>query len=136
MNPNPPRHWWLRKRVLLPLLLLVGVSGAGVISFLNSDASTIVIYNETGKTLAPLRVRACGQERSFPALAERESVQFTLQPGGGETKVAVDLATDPLWKWDGELVRPRGGYRVTIRLWPDGQVEAFTQMSWWRQPFN
>ena len=135
MNPHQLRPWWLRKRLLLPLILLVGVAIAGVIAFVNSAASTIVIYNETGAVLPPLLVRVCGQERSFAALAERESVEFRLKPGG-ETPVHLELATDPAWKWDGELVRPHGGYRVTIRLWPSGQVEAFTEISWWQKTFN
>jgi len=136
MNPNQLRPWWLHKRALLPLILLVGVGGAGVIAFVNSVASTIVIYNETGNPLPPLLVRASGQERSFSPLAERESVEFKLKPGGGETAVHLELATDPPWKWNGELIRPRGGYRITIRLWPGGQVEAFTEISWWQKTFN
>jgi hypothetical protein len=136
MNPIPLRPWWLRKRILFPLVLLIGVAIASVIAFINSDTSTIVIYNETGAPLPPLLVRACGQERSFATLAERESVQFTLKPTGGESAVHLDLATDPAWKWEGELVRSHGGYRVTIRLWTDRQVEAYTEISWLQHTFG
>jgi hypothetical protein len=133
MNPIPLRPWWLRKRILFPLVLLVGIGITGLIAFVNSDASTIVIYNETDNPLPPLLVGACGQMRTFPALADQESVCFALKPDGAESAIHLELATDPPWKWDGELIRPHGGHRVTIRLLPDGQVEAFDQISWWRR---
>lgn len=136
MKPNQLRPWWLRKRVLFPLVLLAGVAIAGVIAFINSDTSTIVIYNETGSPLPPLLVRACGQERSFAMLAERESVEFKLKQSGDESAVHLELAADPAWKWEGELVRPHGGYRVSIRLWPDRQVEAYTEISWLQRTFG
>jgi len=133
MNPIPLRPWWLRKRILFPLILLVGIGVTGLIAFMNSDASTIVIYNETDNPLPPLLVGACGQTRTFPPLADQESVRFALKPDGAESAIHLELATDPPWKWDGELIRPHGGHRVTIRLLPDGQVEAFDQVSWWRR---
>ena len=133
MNPIPLRPWWLRKRILFPLVLLVGIGITGLIAFVNSDASTIVIYNETDNPLPPLLVGACGQMRTFPPLADQESVRFALKPDGAESAIHLELATDPPWKWDGELIRPHGGHRVTIRLLPDGQVEAFDQISWWRR---
>ena len=133
MNPIPLRPWWLRKRILFPLILLVGIGVTGLIAFMNSDASTIVIYNETDNPLPPLLVGACGQMRTFPPLADQESVSFALKPDGAESAIHLELATDPPWKWDGELIRPHGGHRVTIRLLPDGQVEAFDQISWWRR---
>ena len=136
MNPLQLRPWWLRKRILFPLVLLAGVAIAGVIAFSNSDTSTIVIYNETGAPLPPLLIRACGQERSFATLAERESVEFKLKPTGGETVVHLELATDPAWKWEGELVKPHGGCRVSIRLWTDRQVEAYTEISWLQRTFG
>ena len=133
MNLNPLRPWWLRKRILFPLVLLVGIGVTGLIAFVNSDASTIVVYNETDNPLPPLLVRACGQTRTFPTLADQESVNLALKPDGAESGIHLELATDPPWKWDGELIRPRGGHSVTIRLLPDGQVEAFDQISWWRR---
>jgi len=136
MNPTQLRPWWLRKRVLFPLVLVVGVGFAGVFSFVNSNASTIVVYNETGASLPPLLIRACGQERSFSSIEERASVQFALQPGGIQSAVGLELATNPAWKWEGELVKPTGGYRITIRIWRDNQVEAYTDISWWQKTFG
>jgi hypothetical protein len=135
MNPSQLRPWWLRKRVLLPLFFVTGVLVAGVLAFAMSDKSFIVIYNETGHVLPPLLVRACTQERTYASLDERESAQFILSPHGGETPVRLELATDPPWQWEGEAIKPCGGHRVIIRLWPDGQVEAYSEISWWQETF-
>ena len=136
MNSSPLRPWWLRKRVLLPLALVTGVAAAAVLAFWRSDRSTIVVYNETGRPLPPLLIRACGQERSCPVLSERESVRFKLRPEGEETAVRLELAADPTWKWEGDPITPRGGRRLTIHLWPGGQVEAYAEISWWRKRFE
>jgi hypothetical protein len=133
MNPDPLQPWWLRKRILFPLAMLVGIAGTAFIAFVASDTSTIVVYNETDHPLPPLLVRACGQTRTFSRLADRESVRMNLKPDGAESAIHLELATDPPWKWDGELMRPHGGRRVTIRLLPDGLVEAYDQISWWRR---
>jgi len=133
MKPNQLRPWWLRKRIFFPCVLVAGLLVAAGIAFTNSDTSTIVIYNETGAPLPPLLVRACGQTRTFIALAERESVCISLKPSGNASAIHLELATQPLWQWNGEQIHPRGGERVTIRLWPDGQVEAFREISWWRK---
>ena len=133
MNPNPLRPWWLRKRIWFPLVLLVGIGVTSLIAFVDSDASTIVVYNETDNLLPPLLVRVCGQTRTFPVLADQESICIALKPDGAESVIQLELATDPPWKWEGEIIRPHGGHRVTIRLLSDGQVEAFDQVSWWRR---
>ncbi len=133
MKTKNSKPWWLRKRILFPLALVVGVAVAAAVAFSNSDVSTIVIYNQTGNPLPPLLVRACGQARSFAALADQESVQIRLKPTGGETAVHLELAANPPWQWDGETIKPRGGISITIHLLPSGQVEAFTAVSWWRR---
>jgi len=133
MNKPTRCPWWLRKRMLFPFALLVGVIVVGVIAFENSDTSLIIIYNETGHLLPPLLVRACGQERSFAALAEQESIRIALAPRGTESAVYLELGTEPPWRWEGPLVKPLGGDRVTIRLLPGGQAEAFEDVSWWRR---
>jgi len=135
MKTQPRRPWWLRKRILFPLTLLLGLVVTGGIAFENSDASSVVVYNLTGRPLPPLLIRVGGQSRSFPTLAEEESVRLTLAPGAAGA-VHLELATDPPWKWEGDLLRPRGGYRMTIRLWPEGQAEVFTDVSWWRRWLN
>ncbi len=136
MNTRIHRPWWLRKRIIFPLVLLVGVAVTGFVAFENSDASTIVVYNETGNPLPPLLVSACNQSRPFAVLADRESVRVTLKPHGVESPVHLELGTEPPWRWDGPLIKPNGGGRVTIRLLVGGQVEAFTDVSWWRRIFE
>ena len=133
MKPNPSRLWWSRKRILFPLALLVGLAVTTLIAYNNSDLSTIMIYNETGNPLPPLLIRACGQTRTFAALADQESVRIALAPRGAESAVHLELGTEPPWRWEGPLVKPRGGGRVTIRLLPGGQTEAFEDVSWWRR---
>ena len=133
MNQKSSCPWWLRKRILFPLALLAGVAVAGVIAFENSDTSLIMNYNETGHPLPPLLVRACGQTRTFVALADQESVRLALAPRGAPSAVQLELGTEPPWRWDGPLVKPRGGGRVTVRLLLGGQAEAFEDVSWWRR---
>jgi len=133
MNQKSPCPWWLRKRILFPLALLAGAAAAGVVAFENSDTSLIMIYNETGHPLPPLLVRACDQTRTFVALADQESVRIALAPRGTPSAVHLELGTEPPWRWDGPLVKPRGGGRVTVRLLPGGQAEAFEDVSWWRR---
>jgi len=133
MTPSPFLPWWLRKRILFPLALLVGLAVTGGIAYSNSDVSMIVVYNQTGQPLPPLLIRACNQTRTFMALADQESIRLVLKSGGGESAVHLEFASQPPWQWDGALIKAHGGYRVSIRLLPDHQVEAFTDMSWWRR---
>ena len=136
MKHNLSRRWWNRKRILFPLTLLVALAVTSLIAYVRADASTIVIYNETGYPLPPLLVRACGQTRTFAALANRESVRIHLKSGGSESAVHLELGNRPPWQWDGPLIKTHGGYRVSIRLWPNHQVEAYTAVSWWSSIFN
>ncbi len=133
MSARDSRPWWLRRRLLLPLALPVVVALASLVAYLRSDTSTIVVYNETGRTLPALMIRACGQEKIFPPLAEEESIRFELQARGGLSPVRLELATNPAWTWEGGAIKSRGGYRMILRLLPKGEVESYTDMSWWRQ---
>ena len=135
MNKKTLRPWWLRKRLVLPLILVVTLPVAVAVALLGSDASTIVVYNETGDTLPPLLITACNQSKTFPALEDQDSVRFQLKPKGAGSPVHLELASDPAWTWDGENVESHGGYRVSIRLLTGHQVEAFTDISWWRKTF-
>jgi hypothetical protein len=80
-------------------------------------------------------VRACGQTKVFPDMQDQDSVRMELEPSGGETAVHLELADVPVWTWDGGYVKPRGGYRLSIRLEPDHQVDVFSDYSWWRRTF-
>jgi len=135
MNKKPLRPWWLRKRLILPLILIVGLTSAVAVALVRSDQSTIVIYNETGDALPPLLVSACNQTRTFTSIEDQDSVRFELRPKGAAGPIHLELASNPAWTWDGESIESHGGYRVSIRLEPGNQVEAFTDISWWRKTF-
>jgi len=136
MNPNQLRPRWLRKRVWLPLVLIAGVTVASVIAFVNSNASAIMIYNETGDSISALKVAACGQETVLRGLTEEESFRLELKETGTPGEIALETAADPPWRWQGGYIETRGGYRVTIRLWPNGEVEIHTQISLWQRLFR
>ena len=70
MNPNQLRPRWLRKRVWLPVVLIAGLTVASISAFVNSDASTIIIYNETGGSISAIKVVACGQETVLHGMAD------------------------------------------------------------------
>ena len=136
MNAKPSRPWWSRKRILFPLTLLVCLPITAVVAYLNSAASSIVIYNETGAALPPLLVSACGQTWTFPVLADQESVRLVPKHGNGESHIHIEVGNQPPWKWDGATIKADGGQIVSIRIWSGGQIEAFTEISWWRKTFN
>jgi len=135
MNTKTLRPWWLRKRLILPLLLIVAVPLAVAVALYRSDGSTIVIYNETGEPLPPLLISACSQTRTFTDMDDQDSVRFELRPKGHAGPIHLELASNPAWTWDGAFIESHGGYRVSIRLNPDHQVEAYTDISWWRKTF-
>ena len=136
MKRSQLRPMWLRKRVVLPVAFVVGTSVAAVIAMIRSDTSTIVIYNETGLPLPPLIIQACHQSKTFPHLDDEQSVRWRLQPHGLPGPIHLEVATTPLWTWDGDIIQSHGGYRVTIRLETGNQVEAYTDYSWWRRTFS
>lgn len=121
-----------RRRVVLIAVLICGLALAIPTAIIVADRSSVVIYNETGAVLPPVVIRACGQQRVFTGLPEQGSVEWELRAQGTESAVQLELASDPPWRWEGCLIRPHGGFRVTIRLWPQGQVEAYPSRSWWR----
>lgn len=127
------RPAWRRRRVLLPALALVALGAALAGAILRSNRSRIVLYNQTGEPLALLRLSACGQSTVVRDLPDEGSFRWKLNPAGSASDIEVELATDPPRRWRGSYVEPRGGYRVTLRIWPDGQVEEFVQISIWQR---
>jgi len=130
------RRWWLRKRFLLPVLALASLGISVAVAFVGSDSPVVVVYNHTGQALPPLVVIACGQSRTFAAIANDASVQLPIAPRGVPGPIALEIATEPPWRWEGAYVAPRGGHRVTLYLWPGGQVEAHAQISFWQRLFS
>jgi hypothetical protein len=135
MNKKQLRPLWLRKRLILPVFLIVGLVAAMLVALLRSDESTIVIYNQTGEALPPLLVQACNQSKTFTDLQDQESVRFRLKPRGAPGAIHIEVAANPGWTWDGGSVESHGGYRVSIRILAANQVEVFTDISWWRKTF-
>lgn len=134
MPTNSPRKWWAYRRVQWPLgafLFLVVVAGA---SFVRSNVSSVVVYNETGATITNLTLSACGQSRTFHDVADQESVRLKLQRDGSESDVAISSSGAPLWR--GEYIEPRGGYRVVVRLRREGQTQSRATISWWQHLFH
>ncbi|MEI6192996.1 MAG: hypothetical protein WCS42_01550 [Verrucomicrobiota bacterium] len=136
MNPNQLRPWWLRKHVWLPLALIAGLTVASVVAFVDSDASTLMIYNETGRSISALKVAACGQETVLRGMDEEESFRWQIKETGTPGEITLESAANPPWRWQGGYIQTRGGYRVTLRLWPDGEVELHTQISLWQRLFR
>lgn len=124
---------WRRKRILWPLFLLVALVAAGGIAIVRSRDTRIILYNQTGAPLGPVRLRACGQSITVLQLEDEASYRWRLEPHGGESEIVIEAATKPPLEWRGGYVEPRGGYRVTLRIWPDNQVEDHTQISVWQR---
>jgi hypothetical protein len=133
MNGVSTRPWWRRKRVLLPLTLLILLAATFALAVARSNVSRIIVYNETGADVAGLHLSACGQTRNFQSIPAEGSVRWKLAPQGNGSEIVLELATQPPVRWQGEHLDPQGGYVVTLRLWPEGQVEAHRQILFWQR---
>lgn len=114
-------------------VLFTGSLGA---AFLRSNVSTIVLYNETDQPLLHVRIQACGQGAAFSPLPENGSVRLRLKASGHGSPITLDTletTEGPARQWVGSYVEPRAGYRTTLRIYPNNQIEAHTQTSWWRR---
>ena len=131
VKPAPRRRF--RKRVWLPIASLVLLGLALLVAVVRSRDSTVVVYNETDAALPALVIRAGGVARVFPGLAEEESVRLRLHEEGPAGPVELELAKEPPWTWRGGYLEPRAGYRLSIRLYPDGVVEFDSQVSLWQR---
>ena len=134
MRNDSSRKWWQLRRVQWPLgaLLVLGVTAGLAIA--RSNVSRVVVYNQTGGSIAELVVSACGQSQTFHDVGERESVRLKLAATGGESDIAI--ATNGVAMWRGDYLEPRGGYRAIVRLRRDGQVESTTAVSAWQNLFH
>ena len=133
MNPIQIRPWWMRKRILIPFLFMVGVASALVVAVVRSDTSRIILYNETGAAIPALRLAACGQERVLQDVGQDESFRWKLRRSGAPGDILIESASNPPWQWRGGYIQPRGGYRVIIRLVAAGEVEVQTEISIWQR---
>jgi hypothetical protein len=130
------RPWYRKKRVMIPLAALVAIAVAAAYAIVRSDTSRIMVYNETGAPLSAVHITACGQSRTFPKVPSEASVRWKLARQGGGTDITLEAATDPPLNWRGSYIESHGGYHITLRIWPDGQVEEHRQISFWQRVVN
>lgn len=112
------------------LLAMALTAGLAVI---RSNTSRIIVFNETGKALAAVRLQACGQSRTFNNVPVDGSVRWKLEKHGAASEVSLEVATEPPLQWHGSYVECRGGYAVTLRIWQDGTIEEHRQISFWQR---
>ncbi|MEI7533288.1 MAG: hypothetical protein WCK57_02885 [Verrucomicrobiae bacterium] len=136
MNQNERRPLWLCKRFLLPLIFLLGVAVALAVAVSKSDTCKIIIYNETGKIISALKITACGQETALRDLTEEESFRWKLAKNGAPGEITLETAANPPWRWHGGYIKTHGGYRIILKLEPDGEVEVQSQISVWQRWFD
>lgn len=122
----------MRKRIWLPALFVLAAAAALIVAVVRSDTSRVIIYNETGVTISALRISACGQEKLLQNMAQDESFRWKMRKSGSGGEIAFETAAISPWRWQGGYIKPRGGYRVTLRLQSGGEVEVQTELSFWQ----
>ena len=132
-NDSRP-DWWRLRRVRWPIAVTLLLAVAAAIAVVRARASRVVVYNDTGAAITDLTITACGQSQTFREVGERDSIRLTLARTGSESDIAIATNGVPLWR--GDYIEPRGGYRATVRLRADGQVECSTTISCWQAWLN
>ena len=130
MRTDLKRDWWKRRRVWWPLTALLTLSVCVGLGIAYSGVSRVVVYNQTGASIAQLTISAGRQAGSFRDVGDRESVRFALSEAGEASDIVI--ATNGFEMWRGDYIEPRGGYRAVVRLRRDGQAECITTISWWQ----
>jgi hypothetical protein len=125
--------WYRRKRLLIPLSLLLVLLVALAGAVIRSDVSRIIVFNETGGALAAIHLTACGQSITFSKVPTEASVRWKLQPHGSPSEINLEVAKEPPLQWHGAYIESQGGYVITLRIWPDGQVEEHRQITFWQR---
>jgi hypothetical protein len=127
------RPWYVRKRVLLPLLTLGLVGLAANYAISTSNTSRIVLYNQTGEPLPPLKLTVCGQTKVLGSLPADASIRWDLMQSGAPSAIELEFGVAPPLFWQGGFVEPRGGYRITLHVWSTSRVEVHSQISFWQR---
>ncbi len=131
MRPTSRPDWWRLRRVQWPAATALLLVAAAFLVVARSDASRVVVYNETGSNITELVVSACGQSQVFHDVAEHESVRIKLGDGRGESD--IEILTNGVALWRGDYIESHGGYRTVVRLCRDGEIETSTSVSWWQK---
>ncbi len=121
------------RRFLIPVAIMALTLVAGAIGIYKSNTSSIIVYNQTGRELSVLKVVGCAQTAVFYRLADEDLVRLKLVPEGQPSEIDIEATGQKPIRWKGGYIEPKGGYRVTLRLWPDGTVELHTQISFWHR---
>ena len=126
------RPWWQRRRVWLAFWVLLVMVALGL-AVMRSNKSTLVIYNDTGVSLPPVKLVACQQTFEITGQQPDTSQRIRLQPTGNPSEIQLEIqAAEPV-KWEGGVCRPSGGYRGEIHVRPDFSIEFDHQTSFWQQ---
>jgi hypothetical protein len=131
-----PKPWWLRKRLLLPIGVLVAFGLILVLTYIRSDTAKIIVYNDSGRDLGRMILSACGQQFEIPALAHDQSYRLRLSNRGTEGEVELRVVETTNWNFKGGYVEPTGGYRVRLRLTNTNVVEYQQQISFFHKTFT
>ena len=115
-------RWWQTRRFRWPSALLVILAVFAGVAFKQANDSRVVVYNQSGTRFTFLTVTACGQSHTFRDVEDRESIRF--EPVRAGTESDIEISTNGVAMWRGDYIEPRGGYRTTIRLRSDGQVQS------------
>lgn len=127
------RSFWRRKRILFPLGVLLLLAMVIALAGVRSDQSSLVVYNHTGVEIPVLRITSCGRSVTHRALDSEDSWRWRPEGASAGSEIELELATQPPLLWKGGYLAPHGGQRVTLHLWPGGEVEFHTQVSIWRR---
>jgi hypothetical protein len=130
MQKTSKTKGWQTRRFRWPAALLAILAVCAGMAFKRANDSRVVVYNQSGTRFTSLTITACGQSHTFREVEDRESVRFELARAGTESD--IEISTNGLAMWRGDYIEPRGGYRTTIRLRSDGQVQSTTTTSWLR----
>ena len=125
-----PRRILLSAAVACGFLLACAVAIAVAVT--RSNASGIIVYNESGVPIRTLSVTAGSQRFALSSLQDQESVRLRLQLRGGGP-VALRISGDRDWEWHGPELPATGGYILIVHIRRGLEVEEQMQIAFWQQ---
>jgi hypothetical protein len=131
MQKDSKIDWWRRRRFWWPVATAILLAGSSAWSYLQSNLTSIVVYNETGSKIEAITVSACGTAETFQDVNSRESVRLVIKDQG--TASEIEVSTNGVSFWRGDYVEANGGYRAIVHLRHDGETESSVKISWWQR---